>query len=121
MKEEAKGNSTEAVNKDLVRQRMLEEARNIRIRKSDGHYLYDNPDLEHKSKWTKKVEKLEDKYKDIPKIAFHELDDEGNLKFMQIKRDKVWTTLGWSMIGNICGVGVVRYIEKNSDKYNSLR
>lgn len=57
----------------------------------------------------------------MPKIAFHTLDDEGNLKFMQIKRDKVWTTLSWSLIGNIAGVGFVRYIEKNSDKYNSLK
>jgi hypothetical protein len=40
---------------------------------------------------------------------------------MQIKRDKVWTTLGWSVIGNLAGIGVVRYIEKNSDKYNSLK
>ena len=100
---------------------MLEEAKKIRIRKAEGKYEYDNPDLEHKSKWAKKVERLEEKYKDIPKIAFHELDDEGNLKFMQIKRDRVWTTLGWSAIGNICGVGVVRYMESNSHKYNSLR
>ena len=102
---------------------MLEEAKNIRIRKSDGIYQYDNPDLEHKNTWVKKCDKLEEKYdaKEMPKIAFHTLDDEGNLKFMQIKRDKVWTTLGWSAIGNIAGVGVVRYIEKNSDKYNSLR
>lgn len=100
---------------------MLEEARKIRIRKAEGKYEFDNPDLEHKSKWVKKVEVLEDKYKDVPKIAFHELDDEGNLKFMQIKRDMVWTTIGWSMIGNICGVGVAQYLEKNSDRYNSLR
>jgi len=100
---------------------MLEEAKNIRIRRAEGKYEFDNPDLEHKNKWAKKMDKLEDKYKDMPKIAFHKLDDEGNLKFMQIKRDKVWTTLGWSVIGNIAGVGVVRYIEKNSDKYNSLQ
>lgn len=102
---------------------MLEEAKNIRIRKSDGIYNYDNPALEHKSSWVKKNEQLEDKYdgKDMPKIAFHTLDDEGNLKFMQLKRDKVWTTLGWSVIGNIGGIGVVRYMEKNSEKYNTLR
>jgi bifunctional pyridoxal-dependent enzyme with beta-cystathionase and maltose regulon repressor activities len=40
---------------------------------------------------------------------------------MQIKRDKVWTTLGWSLIGNIAGIGMVRYIEKNNDKYRSLK
>jgi hypothetical protein len=39
---------------------------------------------------------------------------------MQIKRDKVWTTLGWSLIGNVAGIGVVRYLEKNSDKYKTL-
>ena len=100
---------------------MLEEARNIRIRKAEGKYENDNPYLEHQSKWQKKVDNLEEKYRDIPKIAFHELDDTGNLKFMQIKRDKVWTTLGWSFIGNICGLGVVRYLEKNSDKYTALR
>ena len=57
----------------------------------------------------------------MPKIVFHELDDEGNLKFMQIKRDKVWATLGWSAIGNVAGVGVVRYLEKNNDKFKSLK
>ena len=100
---------------------MLEEAKKIKIRRAEGHYQYDNPNLEHKSKWAKKVENLEDKYKNMPKIAFHELDDEGNRKYMQIKRDKVWTTLSWSLIGNIGGVGIVRYLEKNSDRYNSLK
>ena len=100
---------------------MLDEAKKIRIRTPEGKYEGDNPHLEHKSKWGKKVENLEEKYKDMPKIAFHTLDNEGNLKFMQIKRDKVWTTLTWSLIGNIGGVGVVRYIEKNSDKYNTLK
>ena len=40
---------------------------------------------------------------------------------MQAKRDRVWNTLGWSVIGNVFGVGVVGYIEKSSDKYNNLR
>jgi hypothetical protein len=57
----------------------------------------------------------------VPKIAFHKLDDEGNRKFMQIKRDMIWTTIGWSLIGNLAGISVVRYIEKNNDKYKSLR
>ena len=30
----------------------------------------------------KKLEELESKYKDRPKIAFHTLTDEGNLKYM---------------------------------------
>ena len=111
----------QAVDKELVRLRVLEEAKMIKIRRAEGQYEYDNPNLEHKSKWTKKVENLEEKYKDAPKIAFHELDDTGNLKFMQIKRDKVWTTLSWSLIGNIAGIGIVRYMEKNSNKFNSLR
>jgi len=99
---------------------MLEEAKKIRVRKAEGQYE-GNADLEHKSKWVKKVDRLEEKYKDVPKIAFHTLDDEGNIKFMQLKRDRVWTTVGWSVIGNIAGVGVVRYMERNSDKYRSLR
>jgi hypothetical protein len=53
------------------------------------------------------MEELETKYKDKPKIAFHTLSDEGNLKYMQIKRDYVWTILGWSFIGNFAGIGVV--------------
>ena len=61
---------------------MLEEARKIRIRKNDTKYENDSPHLEHKSKWGKKLENLEEKYKDKPKIAFHKLDDEGNLKYM---------------------------------------
>ena len=43
-----------------------------------GDYKFDNPDLEHKTKRQKKLAALEDKYKDKPKIAFHELSDEGN-------------------------------------------
>lgn len=41
--------------------------------------------------------------------------------FMQAKRDKVWTTIGWSLIGNIAGVAVVNYIEANNDSWRSLR
>ena len=37
------------------------------------------------------------------------------------ERDKIWTTLSWSFCGNIFGVGVAQYIEKNSDKYYSLK
>ena len=33
----------------------------------------------------------------------------------------VWTTVGWSIIGNFAGISVVRYIEKNNDKYKNLR
>ena len=40
---------------------------------------------------------------------------------MQIKRDKVWTTLGWSCIGNIAGVGVVKYLDSNTDRYKTLQ
>ena len=102
---------------------MLEEAKRIRVRKAEGTYDVKNPDLEHTGSWGKKVKKLEDKYQDkkMAPISFHTLDDAGNLKYMQIKRDKVWTTFGWSVIGNIAGVGVVRYIENNSDKYRTLR
>lgn len=64
---------------------------------------------------------MEEKYKDKPKIAFHQLSDEGNKQFMQAQRDKVWTTLGWSFIGNIAGIGVVSYIEQNNTKWKSMR
>lgn len=40
---------------------------------------------------------------------------------MQMKRDKLFTTLGWSVVGNVFGVLTVRYIEKKSDKYLALR
>jgi hypothetical protein len=68
-----------------------------------------------------KQSQLEEKYKDKPKIAFHELTDEGNKLFMQAKRDKVLTTIGWSMIGNVAGIGVVQYIEKRNTKWLALR
>ena len=29
--------------------------------------------------------------------------------------------MGWSLLGNIAGISVVRYIEKNSDKYNTFK
>ena len=63
--------------------------------------------------------KYEEKGRSI--ISIHQLDDEGNLKYMQMQRDKIWTTLGWSFCGNIFGVGVAQYLEKNSDKYKNLR
>lgn len=113
--------SLDSENKELARQRILEEAKRIRVRRSEGSYNFDNPDLEHKNKWGKKLDKLEEKYKDMPKIAFHKLSDEGNRQYLQIKKDMVWTTIGWSFIGNIAGISVVRYIEKNNDKYKNLR
>jgi hypothetical protein len=64
---------------------------------------------------------LEEKYKDKPKIAFHSLTDEGTLKYMQAKRDFVWTILGWSFIGNIGGVLMVQYIEKSSSRWKNLK
>jgi hypothetical protein len=69
------------VDKEEVRRRMLEEAKRIRVRRPDGVYEY-NKDIEHKSGWAKKLDNLEEKYKDMPKIAFHSLDDAGNLKHM---------------------------------------
>ena len=99
----------------------MEEAKRIRVRKADGIYEY-NADIEHQTSWGKKMDKLEEQYgRDMPKIVFHSLDDAGNLKCMQLKRDRVWNTLGWSAIGNVAGVGVVRYIEKSSDKYKNLK
>ena len=59
---------------------------------------------------------MEDKYKDKPKIAFHELSEEGNKLFMQAKRDRVWTTLGWSLIGNIAAIMVVQFFDARPPK-----
>jgi len=100
---------------------MREEAQKIKIRQAEGPYNFDNPHLEHKTKRQKKLETLEDKYKDKPKIAFHTLTDEGNLKYMQIKRDKIWTTIGWSFVGNFAGIFVVQYLENSSDRWKNLR
>ena len=55
----------------------------MRITAPEGDYKFDNPDLEYKTKRQKKIVDLEEKYKDKPKIAFHELDEEGNRLFMQ--------------------------------------
>lgn len=67
------------------------------------------------------MEELEAKYRNKPKIAFHTLSDEGNLKYMQIKRDYVWTILGWSFIGNFAGVGVVSYLEKSNKRMKTIK
>ena len=83
--------------------------------------MFDNPDLEHKTKRQTKKKVLEEKYKDKPKIAFHQLKDEGNKLFMQAKRDKVCKTIGWSVIGNFTGIALVQYIESNNDKWKALR
>lgn len=40
---------------------------------------------------------------------------------MQIKRDFVWTILGWSFIGNFAGVFVVQYIENSSSRWKNIR
>jgi hypothetical protein len=40
---------------------------------------------------------------------------------MQIKRDMIWTTLGWSFIGNFAGILLVQYIESSSQRWRSLR
>ena len=45
------GNPIGTADKDEVRRKILEEAKNIRIRRSEGKYNYDNPDIEHKSSW----------------------------------------------------------------------
>lgn len=100
---------------------MLEEAKHLKVRQIEGPYNFDNPHLEHKTKRQKKLEVLEEKYKDKPKIAFHSLSDEGTLKYMQAKRDFVWTILGWSFLGNIGGVLMVQYIENSSGRWKNLR
>ena len=96
-----------AIDKEALKQKMREEAQKIKIRQIEGPYNFDNPHLEHKTKRQQKLEVLEEKYKGKPKIAFHTLTDEGNIKYMQAKRDFIWTTLGWSFVGNIAGIFVV--------------
>ena len=88
----------------------------MKIRDVQGEYQFDNPHLEHKTKRQRKLAEMEDKYKNKPKIAFHELSEEGNKLFMQAKRDRVWTTLGWSLIGNIAGIMMVQYFDARPPK-----
>ena len=33
----------------------------------------------------------------------------------------IWTTLGWSFIGNFAGILAVQYIERNSDRWRNLK
>jgi hypothetical protein len=81
-KVEIEGESAAAVDKEAIKQKMLEEAKKIKVRHEKGPYTFDNPHLEHKTKRQKKLEELEEKYKDRPKIAFHSLTDEGTIKYM---------------------------------------
>lgn len=39
-----------AVDKQAIKLKMMEEAKKLRVRQSDGAYNFDNPDLEHKTK-----------------------------------------------------------------------
>ena len=97
--------------KDIVKQRIKQEQASMKVHEADGEYKFDNKDLEYKTKRITRMVDLEDKYKDKPKIAFHELSEEGNKLFMQAKRDRVWNTLGWSLIGNVAGIGVVQFYD----------
>ena len=63
------------VDKEAIKAKMLEEAKKLKVRHVEGPYNFDNPHLEHKTKRQKKLEVLEEKYKDKPKIAFHSLTD----------------------------------------------
>ena len=93
----------------------------MKVKESDGEYKFDNPGLEYKTKRQTKIAVLEDKYKDKPKIAFHQLSDEGNKLFMQAKRDKIWTTIGYSFMGNIAAIGIVQYIETQGERKKVTR
>ena len=110
------GESQQLADKELVKQRIRQEQARMKIRDVEGEYKFDNPELEYKTKRQRKVSDLEDKYKDKPKIAFHELDEEGNRLFMQAKRDQVMTTLGWSAIGNIPGIMAVQFFDARPPK-----
>lgn len=41
--------------------------------------------------------------------------------FLQARRDKVMTTIGWSICGNFFGVGVATYVEKSRGQWRTLR
>ena len=97
--------------KDIVKERIKQEQASMKVHEAEGEYKFDNKDLEYKTKRITRMVDLEDKYKDKPKIAFHELSEEGNKLFMQAKRDRVWNTLGWSLIGNVAGIGVVQFYD----------
>ena len=66
------------------------------------------------------MEELEEKYKNRPKITFYSLSEEGNLKYMQCKRDYVWTILGWSFVGNFAGLFVVNMVG-GKDKWANIK
>ena len=73
----------EKFDREKVRERLYDQARKTKLKQAEGVYEFDNEDLEYKSGLDKKVTMLEKKYKDTPKIAFHELTDEGNRMYMQ--------------------------------------
>ena len=57
----------------------------------------------------------------MPKIAYHQLDDEGNKMLSQAKRNRMTTILGWSMIGNVFGIAAVNWIDINTSRFKTLR
>lgn len=92
--------STE-VNKEAIKKRIEEETQKIKIRNvtSDEKYEFDNPDIEFKTKRLLKLERIEEKYKDKPKVIFHKLDPEGEIKLKQFSRDKYLTIVQNSFFG----------------------
>ena len=68
--------------KELVKERIRQEQAKMKVTQAEGEYQFDNPHLEYKTKRLTKMAEMEDKYKDKPKIAFHELSEEGNKLFM---------------------------------------
>ncbi|CAI2382089.1 unnamed protein product [Moneuplotes crassus] len=109
------------VNKEILKKRLQEHAKTIKIRGAQGEYKGDNEQLEKKNKWKKRAEDLEEKYQNKPRIAFHTLTEEGNKKLMELKKERIWTTLGWSFIGNLGGVLGVSYFESNSTRWKASR
>ena len=102
--------------KEMLKQAMKAEQNRLKVKTSGGEYKFDNPDLEYVSKRQKKRGAIEDKYKDKPRIAFHQLTDEGTRQFMQAKRDRVFTTLGWSVIGTFAGIGAMTFFEAYTNR-----
>lgn len=97
-------------NKDLLKQ-----DNNNKI-----NYKYDNEHLEYKSKREQKLQKLEEKYNHRPVIILHNLNEEGQKKLIQMKRDKILTTLGWSFIGNVAAILLVQFVD-GTDRYKNMK
>ena len=74
-------------------------------------YDYRNKYLEKESKKQRKIRELSAEYGETAwKMRFHELDEEGQRVYGQLKRDRVLTTTGWSILGSLVGFMVANSV-----------